>query len=97
MRNIKLTINPKDVNAIIGKGIDLIGLVTILYYDRALSLDPNNILALNNKGLALGRLGIYTGAIKYYDKALAIGQQDKLIDLLIALSTIFMWTRIYIN
>jgi len=50
-------------------------------------------LALNNKGLALGRLGNYTGAIKYYDKALAIGQQDKLIDLLIALSTIFMWTN----
>ena len=44
----------------------------IKYYDKALAVRPNYIVALNNKGLALSGLGNYTGAIKYYDKALAI-------------------------
>ena len=33
--------------------------------------------ALNNKGLALDNLRNYTGAIKYYDKLLAIDPNDE--------------------
>ncbi len=44
----------------------------ILYYDKALAIDPHYVLALANKGAVLGNLGNYTGAILYYDKALAI-------------------------
>ena len=44
----------------------------IEWYDKALKIDPNNILALNNKGLALSNLGKYQEAIEWYDKALKI-------------------------
>lgn len=44
----------------------------IVYYDKALTLDPRNVDVLYNKGVALGKLGNYTQAIKYYDQALAI-------------------------
>jgi tetratricopeptide (TPR) repeat protein len=37
-----------------------------------LSIQPKNSGSLNNKGLALFRLGNYSGAIQYYDKALLI-------------------------
>src|SRR5215467_1138433 len=43
----------------------------ILYYDKALAINPHNIDALNSKGWALDSLGNHTGAILYYDKALA--------------------------
>ncbi|HXX97454.1 MAG TPA: tetratricopeptide repeat protein [Candidatus Bathyarchaeia archaeon] len=33
---------------------------------------PHDVDALNNKGVTLNSLGNYTGAILYYDKALAI-------------------------
>lgn len=39
-------------------------------YDKALRLDPGNILALINKGLALHYLNLYDEAIACYDKAL---------------------------
>jgi tetratricopeptide (TPR) repeat protein len=35
-------------------------------------LDPSNVDILYNKGVALGKLGDYTQAISYYDRALAI-------------------------
>ena len=44
----------------------------IVYYDRALDIDPNHVNALYNKGVALGNLGRYQEAIEYYDRALAI-------------------------
>ena len=44
----------------------------IMYFDKALAIDPKNVAALTNKGNALGGLGNYTQAITYYDKALAI-------------------------
>ena len=34
--------------------------------------NPNNLFALNNKGLSTDELGNHTGAIYYYNKALAI-------------------------
>ena len=46
----------------------------MLYYIliRHLAIQPNDTYALTGKGTALGRLGNYTGAILYIDKALAI-------------------------
>ena len=42
------------------------------YYDRGLSIDPNNACTLNRKGLTLYNLGNYTGAIDVYDRSLSI-------------------------
>jgi tetratricopeptide (TPR) repeat protein len=36
-----------------------------------LAIDPHDIKALGHKGAALDNLGNYTGAMEYYDKALA--------------------------
>ncbi|MGC2571495.1 MAG: tetratricopeptide repeat protein, partial [Candidatus Nitrosopolaris sp.] len=44
----------------------------IEYYDKALAIDPHNVNALYNIGIALDNLRNHTGAIEYYDKALAI-------------------------
>jgi tetratricopeptide (TPR) repeat protein len=41
-----------------------------------LAIDPHYVYALNNKCLALGKLGNYTGAIQFYDKALAKQPND---------------------
>jgi tetratricopeptide (TPR) repeat protein len=41
-------------------------------YDKVLEIDPNDIFALNNKGLALDDLGKHDEAIKCYDKVLEI-------------------------
>ncbi len=40
--------------------------------ETILTFDPNNVIALSNKGLALGSLGQHEEAIKFFDKALAI-------------------------
>jgi tetratricopeptide (TPR) repeat protein len=42
--------------------------------------DPNEINTLNNIGLVLRHQGNYTGAIEYYDKALAINPKDSCIE-----------------
>jgi tetratricopeptide (TPR) repeat protein len=44
----------------------------IVYYDKALVIDPSTVDTLTNKGLALAALHKYSEAIKYYDKALTI-------------------------
>ncbi|MGA9153144.1 MAG: tetratricopeptide repeat protein, partial [Candidatus Nitrosopolaris sp.] len=44
----------------------------IVYYDKALAINPHDVNALTHKGIALDNLGNYSGAIVYYDKALAI-------------------------
>lgn len=41
-------------------------------YDMVLEADPENIAALNNKGIALAGLGRYDEAVQYYYKALEI-------------------------
>jgi tetratricopeptide (TPR) repeat protein len=43
------------------------------------TINATDTSALFKKGLALDNLGNYTGAIKYYDKALDIDPNDKLI------------------
>jgi tetratricopeptide (TPR) repeat protein len=45
------------------------------YYDRALAIDPKNVLTLTYKGIALDREGNHTGAIVYFDKAISIDQK----------------------
>jgi tetratricopeptide (TPR) repeat protein len=42
------------------------------YYDKVLTLDPTDVHALTDKGVALRDLRNYTDAIKYFDKALSI-------------------------
>ena len=42
----------------------------------AKEIQSNDTYALTNKGTALEHLGNYTGAIEYYDKALAIQSND---------------------
>ena len=37
-----------------------------------LSLDPNNLFALNNKGWSTDELGNHTGIIYYYNKELSL-------------------------
>ena len=44
----------------------------IEWYDKALKIDPNNVIALYDKGFALNNLGKYEEAIEWYDKALKI-------------------------
>ena len=47
---------------------------SIAYFDKALTINPNDVMALNSKGLALYRLGEYNGSISYFNKALAINR-----------------------
>jgi tetratricopeptide (TPR) repeat protein len=44
----------------------------IPYFDKALAMNPNYSLALNNKGAALYGLGKYNESIPYFDKALSV-------------------------
>ncbi len=46
------------------------------YFDKALEIDPDNTAALNNKGLALAKLGRDDESIAYFDKALEIDPND---------------------
>jgi tetratricopeptide (TPR) repeat protein len=50
----------------------------IQYFDKALAMDPNDIVALDDKGAALDRLGYHAEAIEYYNKALSINPNDKI-------------------
>src|SRR6185437_11501 len=45
---------------------------SIAFFNKALSMDSKNILALTEKANALGGLGKYPGALIYYDKVLYI-------------------------
>jgi tetratricopeptide (TPR) repeat protein len=71
---------PGNVTTLYYKGLALyyLGNYTgaIVYFDKALGIDPKLIAALGNTGLALDALGNYTGAILYYDKVLAIDPTD---------------------
>jgi tetratricopeptide (TPR) repeat protein len=44
----------------------------MIYADKALEIDPNNITALNNRGDALFRLDDFDGAINAFNKTLEI-------------------------
>jgi tetratricopeptide (TPR) repeat protein len=49
---------------------------SITYFDKALAIDPKNVVALNEEGNAFGGLGNYTQAIASYDKALALDPKN---------------------
>ncbi len=65
-----------EVAVLNSKGVSLNGLgksnESIVYFDKALAIDPKNVLALNEKGNAFGGIGNYIQAIASYDKALAL-------------------------
>ncbi|MGB6593185.1 MAG: tetratricopeptide repeat protein, partial [Candidatus Nitrosopolaris sp.] len=67
-----------NATVLTNKGIALLGLgkynQSIAYFDKALTINPNDVMALNSKGLALYRLGEYNGSISYFNKALAINR-----------------------
>jgi tetratricopeptide (TPR) repeat protein len=70
-----------DVTTLVEKGNDLVKLGSyngaIVFYNKALAIDPNNVEALYYKGNALVKLGDSIGAIVLYDKALAIDPTNK--------------------
>lgn len=45
-------------------------------YNRAISLNPNNYLFYNNKGIAIAKLGNLREAIKYFYRALELNLKD---------------------
>ena len=47
---------------------------SIIYYDKALAIDPKHVLALTGKGNVLSNLGNHTESA--YDKALAIDPKN---------------------
>jgi tetratricopeptide (TPR) repeat protein len=70
-----------DISILTKKGNDLVKLGSyngaIVFYNKALAIDPNNVEALYYKGNALVKLGDSIGAIVLYDKALAIDPTNK--------------------
>ena len=50
---------------------------SITYFDKVLSVDPKNIIALTQKANAFGGLGKYPEAITYYDKVLDIRSKER--------------------
>jgi tetratricopeptide (TPR) repeat protein len=70
-----------DISTLVEKGNNLVKLGSyngaIVFYNKALIIDPNNVEALYNKGNALVKLGDSIGAIVLYDKALAIDPTNK--------------------
>jgi tetratricopeptide (TPR) repeat protein len=67
---------PEDVSTLIEKGIALFELgkyeESLIYFDKAISVQPGDLSALYNKGFALRNLGRYEKAISYFDKAIEI-------------------------
>src|SRR5688500_1132693 len=49
----------------------------IMWYNKALTLNPLSIVAINGKGLSFSELGKHQEAIELYDKALQIDPSDK--------------------
>ena len=74
-----LKIDPKNISALIDKGVTLqiLGRIklSIRSFNKALQLSPKNIDALINKGSALHLSEQYLDAIDCYDKALKIDQK----------------------
>ena len=73
--NTKVEIGPlKD------KGIALLDLgkcnESIAYFDKALTINPNDVNTLTQKGLALIFLNKPNQSISYFDKALTINPND---------------------
>lgn len=70
----------KDVHDYLSKGISALTNdkfeEAITNFDQVLKIEPNNTLALGNKGIALGSLREYHEAITYFDRVLKIDQNN---------------------
>ena len=77
--NLILKIDPKNISALIDRGVTLqiIGRIklSIRSFDNALELSPKNLDALINKGSALHLDEKYLDAIDCYDQALKIDKK----------------------
>jgi len=77
-----LTIQPKNLDALINKGSVLHTLQkyseAISCYNIVLSLDKKNTMAVAYKGLSIGEMGHIPSAIKYFKKALSIDNDYEL-------------------
>jgi tetratricopeptide (TPR) repeat protein len=74
-----LFIYATDIESLIEQGstaYDLGRSEALQYFDQALAIDPDNVNALVNKGLALDDLDRSEEAIQYFDRALAIDAED---------------------
>jgi len=84
-----LTIQPKNISALINKGTVLHTMEkyseAISCYNIVLRLDERNTIATVCKGLSLGEIGNIKSAIKYFKKAISIDSQHELAQ--ISLST----------
>lgn len=77
---IKVVLKLYDANIFFEKGYDLYKLgkfeESIKYYDKALEIDPINLLTLIIKGVSFHQLGKFDEAIKYYSKALEVDSKN---------------------
>jgi tetratricopeptide (TPR) repeat protein len=73
---VSIYIYDNSVTMLNNKGLSLAKLgmynQSIVFFDKALAINPNDFTVLNNKGLSLAKLGMYNESIALYDKALAI-------------------------
>ncbi|CAN5600373.1 hypothetical protein BH23THE1_BH23THE1_23010 [soil metagenome] len=72
-QEVSITINTTDlINQ--GKYLNNIGNYTeaLTYFDKVLSVDPNNTEALHGKGLTIDNFGNHTDAVEIYDEILTI-------------------------
>ena len=83
MKNFEkvLTLNFSTSNrSLFDKGVSYYGLGNyqdaIDYFKKALEVDPNNTLTLNNLGFALDISGNHTEAIQYFDLATLINPNN---------------------
>lgn len=49
----------------------------LTYFDKIISIDPDDIRACNMKGVSLAKLGKYDDAITYFDKIISIDPNDE--------------------
>jgi len=72
----RLSVDPKDVDALNGNGLALSQLgrheEAISWYDNTLAVDPKNVDALTSKGIELGKLNRTEDALNWFDKALQV-------------------------
>ena len=68
--------NSADISSFTNKGLKLFGSgqynEAIQYFDKAISLNPNDALAYYNRGVVKGYLGQYSEEIQDYDKAISL-------------------------
>ena len=61
---------------IIIKVFSVLRFKNLIYFDKVLAIDENNVVVLVSKGVALLRMGKYEEAIIYFDKVLAIDENN---------------------